>query len=1126
MKPSTILPSTVDRTTRNGRVRFWPRRQSTIAAGALVLLLAPTAGARAQAVRGDAWDVTQPRGEVRTVEFATSEGTWMSVDPAPGGGWVAFDLLGDIYRVPMSGGAAQNLTAGPGVATNLHPRYSPDGATIAFISDRAGQYNLWLMDADGARPRPVVLDPEHRMFDPTWTPDGQHIVVRRCGVCLPHRGGPNGLWMFSRTGGQGVELLGGESGRPMVNRVAWPSVSPDRRHVYFHAYAGEPDDVTLIDVVRGAWQLRRLDLETGEVVPVTEGVQQYSAQSSSGSAYAPEVSPDGRWLAFARRIPDGTISYKGHRFGPRTALWLRDLRSGRERVVMDPITTDVAEGVKMFRILPGYGWTSDSRAIVISEGGRLRRLDVESGEVVDIPFTAPVRRTFSQMARGRMSIDDEPFEVRFPRWHTASPDGRTLAFQAVGRIWLMDLPDGTPRRLTTDVFDHLEYAPSWSPDGQNLAFTTFDDVDGHVWRVPSRGGRPIRLTREPAEYLNPTWSPDGSTLVVARGTGASARGRGAGDNPYWDLIRLPATGGPDEPVTTVVARGGRSRIVRPVFGPEGRIYFSTGASQEGRDGLGLVSVAMDGSDRRVHLIVPRASEITMAPDGRHIAFEEGFNVYLAPWPSPGAAGAAALAPIVGDDLPIRRLSREGGLFAGWVDGGTLGFGSGRRFYLTHVESGVTDTAQIRLTAARAIPRGSVALTGARIVTLARRSEVVERGTVIVEGSRLVCVGECDPSGADRIVDVSRATIIPGWIDMHAHHHGADGGLIPRRDWEAAVYLAYGVTTTLDPSTASESVFPMAELIRSGQVVGPRVYSSGEPLSWGGAGTRGHVDSPDEARWNVNRLVDWGAASIKQYLLMGRDQRQWVADAARASGVNLTSEGASLVYNIGMILDGHTGWEHPLSYVPLYQDVTRFFGQAGATYSTTAIVAGPGPWNQGWFFQSSDWWRDEKQRRFLPWQAFVPHLRRRMERPETDYSYPLLAQGLADVLAAGGRGAIGGHGQAHGIGTHWEVWMYASALGNLEALRLASLDGARFLGAEADLGSLEVGKLADLVVLDSNPLEDIHNTLDIRYVMRGGVLYDGSTLDEVWPQAKPYGDYWWVNPAALRTDDRPAGRGGS
>lgn len=1100
-----------------------PRR--LLLGAALLLPVAAAPGSlRAQDAAADRWDVTQPRGRTRTVDFTTNEGTWMSVDPSPEGEWVVFDLLGDIYRVPASGGPAENLTEGPGSATNLHPRYSPDGSIIAFITDRRGQYNLWLMNADGSNPRPVVLDPEHRMLGPTWTPDGRNLVVRRCGVCFPHRGGPNGIWMYSVEGGSGIELVGGESGRPMVNRVAWPTVSSDGRYVYYHTYEGNADDVTLIDALEGAWQLRRLDLESGDVVSLTEGVAEYSSQRSSGSAYAPEVSPDGRWLAFARRIPDATISYKGHRFGPRTALWLRDLRTGEEKVVMDPITTDVAEGVKMFRILPGYGWTSDSRAIVITQGGKIRRLDVVTGEVADIPFEARVRRTLSEEARGEMLIDDDPFRVRFTKSHAVSPDGRVLAFQAVGRIWLMDLPDGSPRRLTPDDADHFEYSPAWSPDGRWVAFTTFADVEGHLWKAAVEGGPPVQVTRDAAEYVNPAWSIDGQSLVLARGAGASRQGRGAGANPYWDLVRVPATGGDAELVATVAGGGGRAGIVDPTFGPDGRVYFSTGASEGGTRGTGLVSIRPDGTDRSVHLILPRATRIVASPGGRYVAFEEGFNVYLAPIPRPGSGGRVDLLSGRGSSMPVRRLSLEGGMYANWVDSATVGFGSGHRFFLAHVESGVTDTTEIRLTAPRRAPRGSIALTGARIVTLAGEAGgVVERGTVVVEGARLSCVGDCDPSAAERVVDVSGATIIPGLIDMHAHHHGSDGGLIPRRDWESAVYLAYGVTTTLDPSTSSRSVFPMAELIGSGQVVGPRTYASGESLSWGGAGARGHVTSLDEAIWNVNRLADWGAASVKQYLLLGRDQRQWVAEAARRRGITLTAEGASLVYNVGMILDGHAAWEHPLSYVPLYGDVAKFFGRAGTTYSITAMVAGPGPWNQGWFFQTSDWWKEEKQRRFLPWQHFVPHLRRHMERPETDYSYPLLAQGLADIMAEGGRGAIGAHGQAHGIGTHWEVWMYASALGNLDALRLASLEGARFLGAERDLGTLEPGKLADLVVLEANPLEDIRNTLGIRYVMQGGVLHDAGTLDEVWPEERPYGPYWWVNSDALRTDDRPVGR---
>jgi hypothetical protein len=237
-------------------------------------------------------------------------------------------------------------------------------------------------------------------------------------------------------------------------------------------------------------------------------------------------------------------------------------------------------------------------------------------------------------------------------------------------------------------------------------------------------------------------------------------------------------------------------------------------------------------------------------------------------------------------------------------------------------------------------------------------------------------------------------------------------------------------------------------------------------------------------------------------------------------MNVTAEGDSLAYDLGMTMDGQTGFEHPLSYVPLYGDATKFFGMAHVFYSPTAIVGGAGPWNEEYFFQSSDLWKDAKLRRFTPWRQLLAHLRRRMLRPDTDYSYPLIAQALADVVANGGYGAIGGHGQQNGIGSQWELWMYASALGPMGALRVATVDGARYLGLEQDLGSLTVGKLADIVVLNKNPLDDIHNANDIQYVMKGGVLYNADTLDEVWPASVPFGDDYWVFPPAMRSDTRP------
>ncbi|HXN50511.1 MAG TPA: LpqB family beta-propeller domain-containing protein [Candidatus Acidoferrum sp.] len=1064
------------------------------------------------------WDTTQARGQTRDIDFDTSEGTWMNVDVSPDGKWIVFDLLGHIYRMAAGGGKAECLTQDSGVALNMMPRFSPDGKTIAFVSDRKGQNNLWLMDADGKNPRAVYTDKSKRVLSPVWTPDSRYIVVQQQ-VLKPGEGDFNwALVMYHRDGGNGVELVNKDKA------AGWHSVSSDGKYLYYDVLLCPPLPFGHTDPMIGCYQIRRLNLQTRKEEKITGGLAEQQDRSTSGGAVAPEVSPDGKLVAFARRIPDGTESYKGHVFGSRTALWLRDLQSGEERLLMDPIELDEAEEIsRQMPVVPGYVWSADGKAILISQGGKIRRLAVDSGKVETIPFTAHVHRKISEMAWSPLPIKDDAFEARYIRWQSASPDGKQLVFQAVSKLWLMEMPNGKPRRLTPEAFTANEFSPAWSPDGKTIAFASFDDdKHGQLWTIAASGGEPKAVAKEAGEYLNPAWSADGAMLVYSRGSGATFRGRQWARNEWYDIVVQPVSGGEAKAIVRV--EGEEAPGPTPRFARDGRIYFTSHREEKGEGGRSkivteLVSVRTDGSDRQVHAIFPQANQAEVSPDLAQVAYEEGDNVYLAAIPLNATGHETIRLERKAALLPIKPASLDGGLFPRWRDAQTIEYGAASKYFVYHADSGKTETTEIHLSVPRAIAHGSIALTNARIITLQNR-KVIENGTIVAKNGRISCAGECSTTGVDRVVDAKGKTIIPGFVDMHAHHHSESAGVTPSRGFDSAVYLAYGVTTTLDPAAWSQEVFTIAEMIEAGRAVGPRTFSTGDPMYNGDGPHRNELTSFEVTEHEINRLQSFGATALKQYLQPNREQRQWVTEIARKKGLRVTGEGSSdLLHKVSMLMDGQAGFEHPTPYVPLYQDVAKLFGMSHTTYSPTFMVGGTAPWNEEYFFQMSDVWKDAKEQRWIPWRQLIPHMRRRMLRPVTDYHFGVQAQGLADIIANGGYGAIGSHGQAHGIGSHWEVWMLASALGSMGALEVASLHGAHFLGADKDLGSLEPGKIADLMVLNANPLEDIHNTANIAMVMKAGRLYDADTLDEIWPEKKAFGTYYWVNVDELRNDTR-------
>jgi Tol biopolymer transport system component len=1045
----------------------------------------------------------------RKIEFTTDEATWLSLTLTPDGKTIVFELLGDLYTLPIGGGEAKQITSG--MAFDSQPSVSPDAKWIAFISDREGSENLWICKLDGTEPKQLSKDAQGDFESPSWTPDGEFVLVSRKPPTGLHE-----IWMYSIQGGSGVQITKSpaEANTPPQQRVRALGVvaSPDGKYFYYARRTGNFSYNANFPI----WQIVRRDRTTGDEDVIT---------SAPGSAFRPVISPDGSTLVF------------GTRFDTETGLRVRDLATGEEKWLKYPVQRDDQESAATRDVLPGYAFTPDSRYVIASYGGKIHRIQVATGEASDIPFTAKVSQDLGPRLKFASRVEEGPVRARLIQAPAQSPDGKQVVFSSLTHLYKMDLPGGKPTRL--NATGTHEYQPVWSPDGQWIVYVSWAKEGGHIWKTRADGSvSPVQLTRIPAFYRDPAWSPDSTRIVALR---QPRQARLTGTNGFvasstgMDVVWIPAGGG--DATLIVPARG----TGRPHFTHDkDRIYVYSNQ--------GLQSFRWDGTDRRTIIKVegrsrgPQptpASDVRISPDGRYALAKLNEQLFLVTVPPPG--GETPAVNVNTPSVPVKKLTDIGADDFQWADDGkTMTWALGSSFFRQPVSTVVFDDKkseaegeksesdkkdeaadtkpapkkslaqeiEISIEQPRHTPSGTVVLRGAKLITM-KGDEIIGDGEIVVAGNRIAAIGKRGsvtvPAGA-KIMDVHGATIMPGIVDVHAHWMEVARGQLDLQNWALMANLAYGVTTGRDPQTSTNDMFAYEDLIDMGEMLGPRAFNTGP-----GVFSSTDFQSLDDARNVVARYKKYYRTNtLKSYMVGNRKQREWMVMACKENGIMPTTEGGlDLKLDLTHALDGFAGNEHSLPIVPLYKDVVEIFARSGIFYTPTLLVAYGGPWAENYFYETTAVHDDAKLRRFMPHDLLDTRAKRRPWFSEEEHVFPKLAAQAGKIVHAGGRVCIGGHGQLQGIQCHWEMWALRSGgLSNHEVLRSATLYGAEAIGYDQDLGSLEPGKLADLLVLNKDPLENIRNTNTIRYVMKNGEMWEGDTLNQVWPQQKPLPELWW------------------
>ena len=1075
----------------------------------------------------------------RKISFTTENGTWISVDVHPDGKTIMFDMMGDLYSIPISGGTATRITEG--MPYDVHPRYSPDGKSIVFISDKSGSDNVWTMDLETKEQKQLTKDKNKYHVSAEWSPDGDYIVGTR---------GRRNIkpFILHKDGGSGAALLSKNKTQKLID----PAFGADGNHIYFSSRSGAWN----YNAQLPQYQIVSYNREDGDTETIT---------SRYGSSFTPTFSSDGQWMVY------------GSRFEEHTGLVLRNLKNGDERWLAYPVQRDEQESIAPLGVLPAMAFTPDSKNLITSYGGKIYSIGIENNQAKEIPFKVNLDLDMGPMVSFKYPIEDSKEGIVTQiRDAVPSPDGSKIAFTALNRLYVMSLPNGTPKRLTKN--DFTEAQPTWSPNGKEIAFTTWKNNGGHLYKVNVSGGNTTQLTNKSGIYTNPAWAYQTNRIAFIKGPAQS----------YNDAIGPFAAGAADQ-LAWVSSDGGTINVIDKTKGRNtphftkvnNRIYLNHG-------GKGLISMRWDGTDEKEHLkltgiktygssdvfgiehdvhaamptneegwrennTASRPAVIKISPDGTYALTKINNDVYSVIIPKIGTTPSISLSKAESAAFPASKLTIMGGEFPVWGSNSKkVHWSLGASHFVYDLEKGKAFADSLKLVKkkekelkeakkptnsskiddkkdkkkkekivfkadeykvvvkySRSIPNGKTLLKGGRIITM-NGDKIIENGDILIENNRIINVGESGsflvPENA-KVIDVSGKTLTPGFVDTHAHMW-PNWGVHKNQIWIYSANLAYGVTTTRDPQTASTDVLTYSDMVDAGMMHGPRVYSTGPGVGFWAY----NIENYDHAKDVLKQYSEYyNTKTIKMYLVGNRQQRQWVIKACKELKLMPTTEGGlDFKQNMVNLIDGYPGHEHSFPIYPIYNDVIKTVAESKMAVTPTLLVSYGGPWAENYFYSRENPYSDAKMQYFTPYAELAQKSRR---RPgwfmDEEHVYKKHAEFMKDLIELDGIGGVGSHGQLQGLGYHWELWAVASGgMKNIDALKIATIKGTEALGLDNDLGSLESGKIADILIMDKNPLDNLRNTNTLTHVIKNGIVYDANTLDEVAPVAKKAEKFNW------------------